>query len=303
MPERTWPADWEARKQGEGCPFCDEGRVDENEYGTRFFAGGVSDAYLQRSGPARGYAIVVFRGRHASDLIDLNFIERSVFWAEVRTAARAIERVFEPCHLNYQALGNAVPHVHVHVVPRYLDDASPAAPLSFDMQPVLEGEFQAQLSSLRSAVAEVDQSYGGHHGLTADMFVVRGDRFLVLTRRGFGEGVEYIPGGVVDAGEDPYDAAIREAKEETSLDVRDVTLLRAWTYTSQGWETVHATYVGYSDAGDVVITDEHSGHRWVTPDEHIERWCSEELEERFPPYATFFRQVRTNCELVRSYLG
>ncbi|HSR24239.1 MAG TPA: HIT domain-containing protein, partial [Candidatus Eisenbacteria bacterium] len=37
--------------------------------------------------------------------------------------------VYRPCHLNYQILGNAVPHVHVHVVPRYPDDAAPGRPL------------------------------------------------------------------------------------------------------------------------------------------------------------------------------
>jgi diadenosine tetraphosphate (Ap4A) HIT family hydrolase len=29
-----------------------------------------------------------------------------------------IERVFAPCHMNYQLLGNIVPHLHVHLVTR-----------------------------------------------------------------------------------------------------------------------------------------------------------------------------------------
>lgn len=302
---RTWPDDWEARKAGDGCPFCDKGRIDSDEYGARFFEGRYSDAYLQREGPAAGYSIVVFRGRHVADPVDLTEPELFAFWMEVRQTAKLIDAVFEPCQLNYQLLGNAVPHVHVHIVPRYLDDTAPEAPLPFDQKAVPAEEFGVRLSELKQAARS-----GGlvfpvtHHGLSADMFVIRKGRFLVLTRgAGQGVGVEYLPGGAVDAGEDPLDAAVRETREETGLDVCDVSLLRVWAFVARdGWETVHATYVGFSDDGDVVLSDEHTAHRWVTPDEHIERWCREDYEEAFPRFATFFRQVRTNCELVRDYL-
>lgn len=60
-----------------------------------------------------------------------------------------------------------------------------------------------------------------HAGLTADVFVVRDDTFLTLARGpGRGEGVWYVPGGGVDRGEDPLDAAVRETREETGLEVQ-----------------------------------------------------------------------------------
>lgn len=300
---RTWPEDWEARKAGEGCPFCEQGRVDSNEYGARFLAGHRTDAYLQRRGPAPGYSIVVFRDRHAADLAELTDAELGGFWREVRAAARLISAEFEPTLLNYQVLGNAVPHVHCHIVPRYVDDPSPNAPLAFEDREVPPDEFDRRLRALRSE----ERAIGGpvtHQGLTADMFVIRDGRFLVLTRRGgLGEGVEYLLGGLVEAGEDPMAAAIRETKEETGLGVRDVSLLRTWTYaTPEGWDTIHATYVGYSDDGDVSITDEHGAYRWIEPDEYVERWCSERNEEAFPSFAGWFRSVRQNCDLVRERL-
>lgn len=45
---RTWPQDWEARRNGDDCPFCAEGRPSERDGGVRFFEGAVSDAYVQR---------------------------------------------------------------------------------------------------------------------------------------------------------------------------------------------------------------------------------------------------------------
>ena len=80
--------------------------------------------------PARGYAIVVWRGRHVAEPTELTDDEAATFWLEVLAAARAIEARFRPAKLNYEALGNGVPHLHVHLVPRYLDDDAPGRPLS-----------------------------------------------------------------------------------------------------------------------------------------------------------------------------
>lgn len=143
-----------------------------------------------------------------------------------------------------------------------------------------------------------------HAGLTADVFVVRGDTFLALERGpGRGEGVWYVPGGGVDPGEDPLDAAVRETREETGLDVEDVRILRAWTYaTPEGHDTTHVTYVAWAPTGAVTISDEHTAFGWMTIEDYIARWCSEELEAIVPAYAGWIRQVRTNCELLRRVL-
>ncbi|MDQ3895819.1 MAG: hypothetical protein M3326_00985 [Actinomycetota bacterium] len=67
--------------------------------------------------------------------------------------ARALEAVFQPCHMNYNVLGNAVPHVHAHVLPRYVDDSSPGMPLTpWVVRPVDDAEFARQLKLLRRAV-------------------------------------------------------------------------------------------------------------------------------------------------------
>jgi 8-oxo-dGTP pyrophosphatase MutT (NUDIX family) len=143
-----------------------------------------------------------------------------------------------------------------------------------------------------------------HRGLTADMFVLRGNEFLTLTRAGgLGEGLEYLPGGIVDVGEDPAHAAVRETHEESGLQVTNSSLLRVWTYpTPEGWDTVHATYVGFSDDGEPVLSHEHSDFQWTTPAAYIAKWCSEDLEAALPTHARWLREVRTNCELIDALL-
>ena len=141
-----------------------------------------------------------------------------------------------------------------------------------------------------------------HAGLTADVFVFRGAEFLTLERGpGRGEGVYYLPGGAVDLGEDPLDAAVRETQEESGLEVRDVRLLRVWTYaTPEGWDTVHATFVAWSDGGDVALSAEHTAFHWTSPDAYLHQWCSTELEAAFPVHAEWIQQVRANIGLARA---
>jgi diadenosine tetraphosphate (Ap4A) HIT family hydrolase len=55
--------------------------------------------------------------------------ELTHFWSAVADVARAIEAAFSPVHLNVQLLGNAVPHVRVHIVARYDPDPAPSRPL------------------------------------------------------------------------------------------------------------------------------------------------------------------------------
>jgi diadenosine tetraphosphate (Ap4A) HIT family hydrolase len=143
---------------GHGCAMCDDDRTDETPNGIRFFAGQWSDAYLGRSGPARGYAYVIWRGRHVAEPTELSDVEASGFWDELLEVARAIERVYVPCKMNYELLGNAVPHLHAHLVPRYLDDTSPGRPLpseawqQSERHPFPESEVRAGVERLRALV-------------------------------------------------------------------------------------------------------------------------------------------------------
>jgi diadenosine tetraphosphate (Ap4A) HIT family hydrolase len=69
-------------------------------------------------------------------------------------AAQALDHVFKPIKMNFQLLGNAVPHLHVHLVPRYYGDAAPAQPINPDMQVVhlTRTAFEAQIQAIRAAI-------------------------------------------------------------------------------------------------------------------------------------------------------
>jgi diadenosine tetraphosphate (Ap4A) HIT family hydrolase len=151
-PEMRWPESFYELKGGRGCPMCEQGRPDETAYGLRFFGGAVSDAYLQRANIQRGYSIVVWRGRHVAEPTELSPEEASAYWLEVLHVARALETHLKPVKTNYNMLGNSLPHLHTHVIPRYADDPRPGWPFPFpaeDPDPIDDKVFRADVDALR----------------------------------------------------------------------------------------------------------------------------------------------------------
>ena len=133
--------------------MCEQGRPEETPWGSRIFAGEVSDAYLQRADIQRGYTVVVWRGRHVAEPTELDPDEAAAYWAELLHVGRALEAHLSPVKMNYNLLGNSLPHLHTHVVPRYADDPRPGWPFAFpeeEQPPLPEHEFRRDVAALRA---------------------------------------------------------------------------------------------------------------------------------------------------------
>ncbi|HSQ57331.1 MAG TPA: HIT family protein [Gemmata sp.] len=76
-----------------------------------------------------GYCVLVSRD-HATELSQLG-ANRAAFLEEMSTLAAAIEACFHPHKLNYELLGNLVPHLHWHLFPRSADDPDRLRPVWF----------------------------------------------------------------------------------------------------------------------------------------------------------------------------
>jgi diadenosine tetraphosphate (Ap4A) HIT family hydrolase len=121
------------------------GGADENEHGVRVLAGRWADGYLGRRPVRPGYAYVVWNGRHVAEPTELGPEEAAGFWSDVASVARALDERYRPAKMNWFSLGNGVPHLHVHLVPRPADDARAGRPLEseafdFERLPALEDE-------------------------------------------------------------------------------------------------------------------------------------------------------------------
>jgi diadenosine tetraphosphate (Ap4A) HIT family hydrolase len=79
-----------------------------------------------------GYCVLVSRD-HATELSQLG-PARAAFLEEMARLAEAIEACFRPHKLNYELLGNPVPHLHWHLVPRSADDPDRLRPVWFALE-------------------------------------------------------------------------------------------------------------------------------------------------------------------------
>jgi len=76
---------------------------------------------LNRDQFFRGYCFVIAK-EHMTELFHFDIKTRSAIIEEVNSVAAALFTVFTPAKINYELLGNMVPHMHWHIVPRFRDD-------------------------------------------------------------------------------------------------------------------------------------------------------------------------------------
>lgn len=68
-----------------------------------------------------GYCRVIWR-RHAAEMTDLDAADRRHLMSVVFAAEAALRARCTPDKINLASLGNMVPHLHWHVIPRWRDD-------------------------------------------------------------------------------------------------------------------------------------------------------------------------------------
>jgi diadenosine tetraphosphate (Ap4A) HIT family hydrolase len=69
-----------------------------------------------------GFCRVIWNG-HAKEMTDLPRSDRSLLMDAVWRVEEAVREVVRPDKVNLASLGNAVPHLHWHVIPRFEADA------------------------------------------------------------------------------------------------------------------------------------------------------------------------------------
>ena len=60
--------------------------------------------------------------QHVKEMTDLAPVERSRLMMMVMKVEQAVRDVMQPDKINLASLGNVVPHLHWHVIPRFVND-------------------------------------------------------------------------------------------------------------------------------------------------------------------------------------
>jgi diadenosine tetraphosphate (Ap4A) HIT family hydrolase len=101
------------------CPMCSRWQDDSD---LRIIELAHSFVILNRDQFFPGYTLL-FTKQHVTELFHLDQGMRSELMEEVSRVASALYDVFHPTKINYELLGNMVPHMHWHLVPRFTHDS------------------------------------------------------------------------------------------------------------------------------------------------------------------------------------
>jgi diadenosine tetraphosphate (Ap4A) HIT family hydrolase len=89
--------------------------------------------------------------RHVVEPFELPAPEQAAFWREAMVAARVLCDLFEPTKMNYEIHGNTIPHLHLHLFPRFAGDPYVGGPI--DMRRASFARTPEDLEQLRAALS------------------------------------------------------------------------------------------------------------------------------------------------------
>lgn len=112
---------WQRLSRGIGCPLClPRAEFDENVFRVRQLS--CCTLYLARDQRYRGTCRAIYDRRHVNRIDELTVAEWLELAGDLYRAQRAIVRSVRCEHINLASLGNEVPHLHWHLIPRQRDD-------------------------------------------------------------------------------------------------------------------------------------------------------------------------------------
>jgi diadenosine tetraphosphate (Ap4A) HIT family hydrolase len=80
----------------------------------------VSTVFLFKEQTYRGRCVVAYEN-HDVELYELNDSDLLAYMKDVNRVAEAMKKAFAPEKINYGAYSDKLKHLHIHLVPKYID--------------------------------------------------------------------------------------------------------------------------------------------------------------------------------------
>ncbi|MFW6064765.1 MAG: HIT family protein [Candidatus Natronoplasma sp.] len=148
--------EWKEMNELENCPVCNSDSMPE----------GMIDLYeLEHSWlnsepvECMKWACHVTAKYHGPELHDLKEEELFGFMKDLQIYSKALKEVTSAVKINYEIHGNTLPHLHVHLYPRTMDDPFPGKPIDYDEKRddiYEEGEYDGFVKKMRQKLASMD---------------------------------------------------------------------------------------------------------------------------------------------------
>jgi diadenosine tetraphosphate (Ap4A) HIT family hydrolase len=144
---------WQRMTASEHCPVCQQLPMPDSMVDIAELPNSWLDA--EPTECLKGACHLIAK-RHVVELYDLADSELLGLMNDVQRCARALKNVTGAVKINYEIHGNTIPHLHIHLYPRYVDDPFPGQPIDYrHKRPDVykAGEFQSFIEGMRRELA------------------------------------------------------------------------------------------------------------------------------------------------------
>jgi diadenosine tetraphosphate (Ap4A) HIT family hydrolase len=155
MPDNWRPSNWDALISGAGCPVCDLIQTAKPEDEHLLVIGDLSFSrlFLAKNQYVPGYCVMICR-EHVIEPYELTADERGMFFDDLAAAGKGLQAAFTADKMNYNILGNVIPHLHIHILPRYFTDSAPNRPIDPGLREVFlsAAEYAERIALIKERV-------------------------------------------------------------------------------------------------------------------------------------------------------
>jgi diadenosine tetraphosphate (Ap4A) HIT family hydrolase len=162
MPGNWKSKEWDSLLNGDRCPVCElmHSEVQADEHLVQICELSLSRLYLAKNQFVKGYCVLICR-RHVIEPYELSSAERALYFDEVALTASVLQKVFTADKMNYNILGNVVPHLHTHILPRYFTDSAPHRPIDPALKGhemfLTEGEYKERINLIADHIQKMQR--------------------------------------------------------------------------------------------------------------------------------------------------
>ena len=153
---------WIQRTVPENCPVCLQAPMPEDmEDIVELPHSWLSAEPLE---PLKGTCHLIAK-QHAIELFDFSPDVLLELMVEIQLCARALKTVTKAVKINYEIHGNTIPHFHVHLYPRYLDDPFPGQAINYNRKRKWfpGDQYQQFIQDMRREISALHEEYSKNH--------------------------------------------------------------------------------------------------------------------------------------------
>lgn len=132
-----------------GCLYCERNQL-QKDLMIEICDLQVSTLFLFKEQTYRGRCVVAHKD-HNVELYALDDAGLLAFMQDVNRVAKAIKKAFAPAKVNYGAYSDKLPHLHIHLAPKYTDGPDYGGTFTMNPQKTYfsDDEYKSLIQSIR----------------------------------------------------------------------------------------------------------------------------------------------------------